>query len=69
MHICPRVMELLKEKGLTDVIVVVGGIIPDVDIPKLQAIGINGIFLPGSPMQEIIRFIESNARAAADQRT
>jgi methylmalonyl-CoA mutase, C-terminal domain len=69
MHICPRVMELLKEKGLTDVIVVVGGIIPDVDIPKLQAMGINGIFLPGSPMQEIITFIQSNARAAADQRT
>jgi methylmalonyl-CoA mutase, C-terminal domain len=69
MHICPRVMELLKEKGLTDLIVVVGGIIPDVDIPKLQALGINGIFLPGSPMQEIITFIQSNARAAADQRT
>jgi methylmalonyl-CoA mutase C-terminal domain/subunit len=66
MHICPRVMELLREKGLTDVIVVVGGIIPDVDIPKLQALGINGIFLPGSPMQEIITYVESNARAAAD---
>jgi methylmalonyl-CoA mutase C-terminal domain/subunit len=68
MHICPRVMELLKEKGLTDVIVVVGGIIPDVDIPKLQAIGINGIFLPGSPMQDIIKYIEGHARqhAAAD---
>ena len=36
MHICPRVMELLKEKGLDDVLVVIGGIIPDVDIPKLQ---------------------------------
>ena len=36
MHICPRVMELLKERGLDDVLVVVGGIIPDVDIPKLQ---------------------------------
>ena len=35
-HICPRVMELLQEKGLDDVLVVVGGIIPDVDIPKLQ---------------------------------
>jgi methylmalonyl-CoA mutase C-terminal domain/subunit len=69
MHICPRVMELLKEKGLSDVIVVVGGIIPDVDIPKLQAIGINGIFLPGSPMQEIITYIETHARAAADQRS
>ena len=37
MHICPRLMELLHEKGLDDVLVVVGGIIPDVDIPKLQA--------------------------------
>ncbi len=37
MHICPRVMELLREKGLDDVLVVVGGIIPDVDIPKLKA--------------------------------
>ena len=42
MHICPRVMELLKEKGLDDVLVVVGGIIPDVDIPKLQAMGVDG---------------------------
>jgi methylmalonyl-CoA mutase C-terminal domain/subunit len=62
MHACPRVMELLKEKGLDDVLVVVGGIIPDVDIPKLNAIGINGIFLPGTPMQEIIDFIEKQAR-------
>ena len=39
MHICPRIMELLKEKGLDDVLVVIGGIIPDVDIPKLNAMG------------------------------
>ncbi len=65
MHICPRVMELLKEKELDDVLVVVGGIIPDVDIPKLQAIGIKGIFLPGSPMQEIVDFINANARPRA----
>src|SRR4026209_63519 len=63
MHICPRVMELLKEKGLDDVLVVVGGIIPDVDIPKLQAIGVRGIFLPGSPMQNIIDFITRNTRS------
>jgi methylmalonyl-CoA mutase, C-terminal domain len=61
-HICPRVMELLKEKGLDDVIVLVGGIIPDLDIPKLKAIGITGIFLPGSPMQDIVDFINSHAR-------
>ncbi|MBI2222123.1 MAG: cobalamin B12-binding domain-containing protein [Acidobacteria bacterium] len=62
MHACPRVMELLKEKGLGDVMVVVGGIIPDVDIPKLNAMGITGIFLPGTPMQEIIAFIDQHAR-------
>ena len=62
MHACPRVMELLKEKGLDDVLVVVGGIIPDLDIPKLNSIGIKGIFLPGTPMQEIIEFIEKQAR-------
>jgi methylmalonyl-CoA mutase, C-terminal domain len=65
MHICPRVMDLLREKGLEDVLVVVGGIIPDVDIPKLQAMGVKGIFLPGTPMQEIIDFINANARPRA----
>ena len=63
MHICPRVMELLKERGLTDVLVVVGGIIPDVDIPKLREIGVTGIFLPGSPMQDIVDFINKNVRS------
>src|SRR5512140_2475249 len=48
MHICPRLMTLLTEKGLAHVKVLVGGIIPDVDIPKLHALGISGIFLPGS---------------------
>jgi len=62
MHICPRLMQLLHEKGLDDVLVVVGGIIPDVDIPKLQEMGVRGIFLPGTPMQEIIRFIGANVR-------
>jgi methylmalonyl-CoA mutase C-terminal domain/subunit len=62
-HIAPRLMELLKEKGLDDVLVVIGGIIPDVDIPKLKSIGVKGIFLPGTPMQEIIDFISANARS------
>jgi methylmalonyl-CoA mutase C-terminal domain/subunit len=66
MHICPKVMALLKEKGLDDVLVVVGGIIPDVDIPKLQAMGVRGIFLPGSPMQHIIDFINQNVRPRAE---
>ena len=67
MHICPRVVELLKEKGLDDVLVVVGGIIPDVDIARLNEIGIRGIFIPGTPMQEIVDFINRNARAHVEQ--
>jgi len=62
-HIAPRLMDLLKENGLDDVLVVIGGIIPDVDVPKLKAIGVKGVFLPGTPMQEIIDFINSHARA------
>ena len=62
-HIVPRLMELLKEQGLDDVLVVIGGIIPDVDVPKLKEIGVKGIFLPGTPMQAIIEFIQTHARA------
>jgi methylmalonyl-CoA mutase C-terminal domain/subunit len=62
-HIAPRLMDLLKQKGLDDVLVVIGGIIPDVDVPKLKAIGVQGIFLPGTPMQEIVDFISAHARA------
>ena len=62
-HIAPRLMALLKEKQLDDVLVIIGGIIPDVDVPKLKAIGVRGIFLPGTPMQEIVDFINTNARA------
>ena len=61
-HIAPRLMELIKTKGLDDVLVVIGGIIPDVDIPKLKEIGVKGIFQPGTPMQDIIEFINANVR-------
>jgi methylmalonyl-CoA mutase C-terminal domain/subunit len=61
-HIVPRLMELIKEQGLEDVLVVIGGIIPDVDVPKLKAVGVKGIFLPGTPMQNIIEFINANVR-------
>ena len=65
MHICPRIIELLRERSMTDVLVVVGGIIPDVDIPKLNELGITGIFLPGTPMQTIVEFITHHARTRA----
>jgi methylmalonyl-CoA mutase C-terminal domain/subunit len=62
-HIAPKLMELLKANGLDDVLVVIGGIIPDVDVPRLHALGVKGVFLPGTPMQEIINFINGNVRA------
>ena len=62
-HIAPRLMALVKEKQLDDVLVVIGGIIPDVDVPQLNALGVRGVFLPGTPMQNIIDFINANARA------
>jgi methylmalonyl-CoA mutase C-terminal domain/subunit len=67
MHVCPRLMELLKAKGLDDVLVLVGGIIPDVDIPALKQMGVKGIFLPGSPMQDIIDYINGNVRPMVEQ--
>jgi methylmalonyl-CoA mutase C-terminal domain/subunit len=67
MHVCPRLMELLREKGLDDVLVLVGGIIPDVDIKPLTDMGVKGIFLPGTPMQHIIDYINGNVRPIAEQ--
>jgi len=63
MHICPRVIELLREEDMDDVVVVLGGIIPDADRPALRDLGITGIFLPGTPMQDIVTFIQSHARS------
>lgn len=58
----PRVMELLKEEGIDDVLVVGGGIIPEDDIPELKKAGIAAIFGPGTPLDEIIEYIEANVK-------
>src|SRR3954451_19597629 len=59
--IVPRVMDLLKQNKMDDVLVVVGGIIPDQDIQNLKAGGVAAIFQPGTPMDEIVQFIRSSA--------
>ena len=61
--ICPRLMDLLREKGLNDVLVVLGGIIPDADLPALKAMGVAAVFRPGSSMQDIIDFITAQRGA------
>ena len=54
----PRVVELLKEKGLDDVLVVGGGIIPEEDISELKEAGVAAIFGPGTRTEDIIKFVE-----------
>ena len=60
MALFPRVMELLRENDMGNVLVVTGGIIPDEDVPALNEMGIKGIFGPGTPTDEIVEFIREN---------
>ncbi len=60
--IVPRVMELLQQNKMNDVLVLVGGIIPDQDMESLKKAGVAGIFQPGTAMDEIVQFIRSNVK-------
>jgi methylmalonyl-CoA mutase, C-terminal domain len=62
--IVPRVMDLLKQNKMDDVLLIVGGIIPDQDIDALKKAGVAAIFQPGTSMDEIVKFIRGNARSA-----
>ena len=64
MALFPRIIELLKEYGVDDVLIVAGGIIPDEDVPRLQALGIKGVFGPGTSTQDIIAFIRREIEQA-----
>ncbi|MGQ9538246.1 MAG: cobalamin B12-binding domain-containing protein [Candidatus Bathycorpusculaceae bacterium] len=65
LAIFPRIMELLRQKGLTDVLVFAGGIIPEEDIPELKKIGIKEVFGPGTPTETIIKYVLENAQKRA----
>ena len=58
----PKVMELLKERGIEDILVLGGGIIPDEDIPKLKEIGIAEIFGPGTDTRDVVKFIKEHVK-------
>jgi methylmalonyl-CoA mutase C-terminal domain/subunit len=62
MTLCPRIMELMKKEGLDDVLVIVGGIIPDQDVLQLKKLGIAEIFQPGASTEDIISYIRTNVR-------
>ena len=61
-YLFPKVMELLKEKGVEDILVLGGGVIPDEDIPALKAAGISEIFGPGTNTGDIIHFIKERCQ-------
>jgi methylmalonyl-CoA mutase C-terminal domain/subunit len=61
-YLFPKVMELLKEKGVDDMLVIGGGIIPDEDIPALKEAGIAEIFGPGTTTETIVKYIQDNIR-------
>jgi methylmalonyl-CoA mutase, C-terminal domain len=62
MTLFKRVLELLKDKGADDVMVIGGGIIPEEDIPKLKKLGIKAIFLPGTSLDTIVGWVKDNVK-------
>lgn len=62
MTLFPKITELMKQKGLNDILVIGGGVIPDEDIPALKKIGIAEVFGPDTPTNKIIKFIKKNTQ-------
>jgi methylmalonyl-CoA mutase, C-terminal domain len=60
--LCPRIVDLMRENGMDDTLILVGGIVPKEDIPKLKANGVSEIFLPGTSTEDIVTFIRQNVR-------
>jgi methylmalonyl-CoA mutase, C-terminal domain len=60
--IVPRVVELMRQNKMDDVLVLVGGIIPDQDVTSLKENGVAGVFQPGTPMDDIVQFIKANVK-------
>jgi methylmalonyl-CoA mutase, C-terminal domain len=60
--IVPRVMELLKQQQMTDVLVILGGIVPDEDAAQLKRLGVAAVFQPGASLEEIVEFIRSSVK-------
>jgi methylmalonyl-CoA mutase C-terminal domain/subunit len=61
-YLFPRIIELLKEKGAEDIILIGGGIIPGEDIPKLNQAGVKAIFTPGTKIEEMVTWVKRNVK-------
>jgi methylmalonyl-CoA mutase C-terminal domain/subunit len=60
--LCPRIIALLRERGMDDCLVLVGGIVPHEDIQKLKEQGVSEVFLPGTSTEDIVTFLRENVR-------
>lgn len=58
----PKVVNMVRDKGMKDVLIIGGGVIPDADIPGLKDAGVSAVFTPGTPTASIIEFIKSNVK-------
>lgn len=61
-HLFPKVVNLVREKGMKDVLIIGGGVIPEGDIPALKEAGIAEVFTPGTPTADVIDFIKANVK-------
>ena len=61
-HLFPKVVNLVREKGMKDALIIGGGVIPEGDIPALKEAGIAEVFTPGTPTTDIIEFIKANVK-------
>jgi methylmalonyl-CoA mutase C-terminal domain/subunit len=60
--LCPRIVQLLREKGMDNVLVLVGGIVPQEDLPRLKEQGVAAVFLPGTSTEDIVKFLQENVK-------
>jgi methylmalonyl-CoA mutase C-terminal domain/subunit len=63
--LCPRIVQLLQERGMDDCLVLVGGIVPKEDVPRLKEMGVAEVFLPGTSTEDIVTFLRNNVRPRA----
>ena len=60
--LCPRIVQLLREQGMDDCLVLLGGIVPQEDIAKLKSEGVAEVFLPGTSTEDIVKFLQDNVK-------
>jgi methylmalonyl-CoA mutase, C-terminal domain len=63
MTLFPKIINLAREKGLDDILIFGGGIIPDEDIPKLKDLGVSQVFTPGASTEEAVKFLRDNVKS------